>query len=296
MKVLLAADGSIEADLAEAILKRLPLPNLEIVVGMVVANPTLAFMPPGLPYDFDDGGIARLQHEVAERTVEHICHRLEAAGHSARSVVLTGDVAGQLLELIETSGFDLVACGSRIESNIRAAFLGSVSRKLALYARSSVLVAHHYHQKPADGSIERLTTKPKLDALIAVDGSPGSEIAVESLVNTIAPWLRKLYVMTVAERGARQTATDDSRRSEEIASEVAIRVAGCADEIIPITATGRPSTAIIKAANDMDLDLVLVGANQHGVIERLMVGSCAYETVTGAPCSVLVARKPLDLL
>lgn len=304
MRILLATDGSIEADMAEVVLTRLPFHDPEVVVAMVVPNPGIVMMPPGLPCDIDDGGISRLQRDVAERTVEHICNRLVSSGYKASPLVATGDVAGQLLELVQAGGIDLVAAGSRIEGNFRAFFLGSVSRKLALYSQSSVLVAHHYRQKASEGSVERLLSRPQLDVLLAVDGSPGGDLAVEALAALKSARFRTLYVLTVAPHGSKvrtkggpetKFALEGDEVAHSVAEEAARKLAACAERVVPIIAPGRPSAAIIRAAADHDVDIIMMGASHHGALERLIVGSCAYETVTNAPCSVLILRSPLAM-
>ena len=302
MRILLATDGSVEADLAEAALSKFPLRDAEIVVAMVISNPGLVVMPPGLPCDLDDGGLTKLQKDVAERTVEHICARLSASGFRATPLVVQGDVAGQLLELTRSKEFDLVASGSRIEGSLKAFFLGSVSRKLALYSDCSVLVAHHYKQKLAEGSVERLHAKAKLDVLVAVDGSTGGEFAVDTLASAGQPRFGRMFVLTVEPHGSQKrtharanTFLIHDEVAHAVAQKAAKRLAHCADEVHAITAMGRPSTAIVQVAADHDVDLVMIGANRHGAIERLMVGRCAYETVTSAPCSVMILRGSLNL-
>lgn len=52
---------------------------------------------------------------------------------------------------------------------------------------------------------------------------------------------------------------------------------------------GRPSTEIHKAAEERDVDLVIVGSHgRHGI--QLLLGSTATAVLHGSPCDVLAVR------
>jgi nucleotide-binding universal stress UspA family protein len=56
---------------------------------------------------------------------------------------------------------------------------------------------------------------------------------------------------------------------------------------------GATSEEIIALANDLDAELIVVGANEHGFLKRVLLGSTTDPLMAHAPCSVLVARAPL---
>ncbi|HET9011757.1 MAG TPA: universal stress protein, partial [Gemmatimonadaceae bacterium] len=59
------------------------------------------------------------------------------------------------------------------------------------------------------------------------------------------------------------------------------------------TATeGDAATVVLDAARTLRADLVVAGAQGHGVVERLLVGSVSTALLRGAACSVLVAPEP----
>lgn len=59
-----------------------------------------------------------------------------------------------------------------------------------------------------------------------------------------------------------------------------------ASELEPV---GQPAEAIVDAAQQRTVDLVIVGSRHHGVIRRLF-GSVTAEVVAEVPCDVLVVR------
>ncbi len=65
---------------------------------------------------------------------------LQQAGLAAKSELLRGDAATEILEFAKKYHIDLIVAGSRGLSPVRGWLLGSVSRKLVHYAECSVLV------------------------------------------------------------------------------------------------------------------------------------------------------------
>jgi nucleotide-binding universal stress UspA family protein len=53
---------------------------------------------------------------------------------------------------------------------------------------------------------------------------------------------------------------------------------------------GQPAEAIVDAARQKAVDLVVVGARHHSLIGRLLPPSVSGEVVRAAPCDVLVVR------
>jgi nucleotide-binding universal stress UspA family protein len=55
---------------------------------------------------------------------------------------------------------------------------------------------------------------------------------------------------------------------------------------------GRPASRIVLEAERLGADLVVVGAQGYGLVERFLLGSVSSEVVDRGPCPVLVARTP----
>lgn len=301
MRVILATDGSIEADVAEAVCSKLPLPpGSRWIVAMVThqSQPVGAgFMPEAMgAVDTWMGENMRIQRMVSERTVQRVVERLTEAGHEAEGARLEGDPAEEIERLAEERDAHLVVVGSGLDSNFAAFLLGSVSRRLVLHSPRSVLVGKHYDHVEADGTHDRLRRTSQLSAILAVDGSPGAEQAVKSLEGVRRKVFSTLYTLTVeatpswpgglVPEGAESGAL-------KVAEEAAARLKECAEHVVPLSSSGRPSIVLVGEARKRNLDLILVGATRHSTLDRILAGSCAYETATSAPCSVLVVRDAL---
>ncbi|HVL39377.1 MAG TPA: universal stress protein [Fimbriimonadaceae bacterium] len=307
VRVVLATDGSIESDIGGMVLQRLPLRHDAAYWAAMVTDlhaPVLAGL--GASTQSVAGRSAsdnwRVEKQIARQTVERVAQRLSPA---AQPVVLQGEVAEQLLKLVKSEEADLVVSGSGAHSRFASLFLGSVSRKLVLYSEASVLIGRKYSKEQGQGSYCRLQAKDKLDLLVAVDGSDGSELAIESLSKLSRPAFGRIFVLAVEPLTYAAPGLDpslllpsfqcDLERVYAIADAAAKRIQRCGEHVEAITAFGRPSTEIATIAQKNDVDLIVMGANRHGALERFLLGSCASETVTGAPCSVLVLRNVLPL-
>lgn len=53
---------------------------------------------------------------------------------------------------------------------------------------------------------------------------------------------------------------------------------------------GNPAQEILKAAEEGEFDLIIIGAKGHSLLRNLMIGSVCDTVVHNAPCPVLVVR------
>lgn len=304
MKIMLATDGSEYATLAEALMSRLPMPpDAEVeVVSVSAMLPILGvgvppFAEPSVPAQAP--GLWEELHKHAERAASDAAGRLAARGIKSTEVVLDGDVAGELLEHAEKTKADLIFLGGRGENWLAQLLLGSVARKLVSHATCSTMVAHSYRDKSPEESMKILAEKKSLTALIAVDGSDGSQAAVEGFkkfassfdrvlclsVNQL-PVLPPAIIPMVTSLEVGRTMDE----SAEIAGRAVGQLEGVVDKVEPMHVQGNAGHEIVKAAEEMGADLIVLGATQHGLIERFLIGSVAYDVTAHAPCSVFVVR------
>lgn len=130
--------------------------------------------------------------------------------------------------------------------------------------------------------------------LVATDGSPHAERALDEAIEIARRFDAELYVLSVVDdRLARSAATKESYR--ELADR-AVRVAErrAAERSIGVTTaveSGVPASEIIDYASENGIDLVVVGHKGRTGLDRFVVGSVAERVVRGAKSSVLVVRS-----
>jgi nucleotide-binding universal stress UspA family protein len=61
---------------------------------------------------------------------------------------------------------------------------------------------------------------------------------------------------------------------------------------LDVVAQQSATTAIVKHATDLSVDLIVMGTQGHSALSAFFIGSVAENVVRHAPCSVLVARSP----
>ncbi|RIJ99069.1 MAG: hypothetical protein DCC46_09365 [Armatimonadetes bacterium] len=304
MNVVLATDGSGHSRLAEAVLAKVLDPSKTKVTAVSVSAPIVVGMGTiaggGVAAV---GGLTELYDAVkvaAERFAEEATERLRGKGFDAEAVVLEGDAADTLIEFVERNDAHLVVIGSRGLGGIASFLLGSVARKLVSRCPSTVLIARAFEGMSPEESIEALNAKAELDAVVAIDGSDGSKVAMRWIQQRVSMPLAALHVVCAEPLGVIPAGIDpsafaqvyefDREKARELVAEAAEELAGRAPSIDTYAEIARPSTLIVRVAAETKSDLIAVGASRHGTLERILVGSVSYEVATSAPCSVVVVR------
>lgn len=136
-----------------------------------------------------------------------------------------------------------------------------------------------------------------LRLLLATDGDQAADAAVE-LLSAVATRPGRVHVVSVVPTGTpmlrhlqgRLAPLEERRRHAATAAQTAadeLRRAGFDTD--PSTPEGRPSTAIARFVDESDVDVVVVGAANHGRTARLF-GSVSEAIVSRAAGAVLVVR------
>jgi nucleotide-binding universal stress UspA family protein len=152
-RALLVTDGSPYSQRAITYLGTLPLPD-HIDVRVVTVIPPI-YLPESTIQNLTIGmeivtPVARTQEEfdaleAKERAAgESLLRQSEEILHSfgieAKSKLLQGDAATEIIEYVKNHKIDLIVAGSRGLSQMKSWLLGSVSRKLVHYSNCSTLV------------------------------------------------------------------------------------------------------------------------------------------------------------
>ena len=147
--------------------------------------------------------------------------------------------------------------------------------------------------------------------LIATDGSEQSLKAARYLRSLLDPAsLEKISVLAVVrplaavpfasdfgeeEQAARQVDTDPGGYSFHRAAQAAVeRVAAelreFTDNVDTVVRGGEPADQIIRVADEIEADLIVIGGRGKGAVEAILLGRVAYRVLHNAPCPVLVTR------
>jgi nucleotide-binding universal stress UspA family protein len=142
-----------------------------------------------------------------------------------------------------------------------------------------------------------------MKVLIAIDGSPEASLAIDTAAGLCWPAGSRIDVLTVLPTDADLIGgpwssfvpTDDARTRirDEARSALSEATALLRRDVLTVVATigeGRAATVIVDRAQQMGVDLIVLGARGRSALDRVLLGSVSSEVVDRAHCPVLVAR------
>ncbi|MGA3192844.1 MAG: universal stress protein [Candidatus Bathyarchaeia archaeon] len=181
------------------------------------------------------------------------------------------DPAESIIREAEKGNYDLVVIGSSGEEE-KKPHLGSVAKKTALYAKTSVLIAREKTQ------ISKI--------MVPVDGSEHSKKVVHYstiLAKKLGVEVALLYV---------QEPDLPPRIMKEIGTRILSEAAGQFEAIKPDQklVSGDLAKTIIQTAKKGDYDLTLMGHKGHGVVAQFLLGSVSDHVIQYIDRSVLLIR------
>ena len=226
---------------------------------------------------------------VRERAQEELASRVAslnlASPKETRVLVTEGSPYAAISRRADEIGADLIVVGDKRRTDLRMQHLGEVAEKVVRHAHRSVLVARH---GPGSGKVLAATdlSDPSLPAITSAAEEARRRGARLIVVHNVDPELN-------AFGPALQFFPDDliadlGRRAQDRLQEVLRRLGVTAEAVIT---RGPASASILRLAEDLPADLVVVGNSGGAGLANALVGSVAERVVRWAPCSVLVVRR-----
>lgn len=80
------------------------------------------------------------------------------------------------------------------------------------------------------------------------------------------------------------------REAQAAAERVAAELQGKAPRVDTVVRSGSPADEIIRAADEVEADLIVIGGRGKGAVGAILMGSVAHRVLHHALCPVLVAR------
>ena len=285
-KVLLATDGSKEADLAGRSAAELAdETGSEVHVVHVLA----------LPIDTQDP--SSFQPEVRRQLEKHTRERLEEVvgaikaqgGEVAGSHLRVGRPDAEIIDQAEQIGAGLIVMGGRGRGGIRRALMGSVSDSVVRHAHCPVMVVR--------GGASEFPNK----ILLAADGSEEARLAATTAADVAERTGSELHVLHVGEvrpvyhpawhgyvARYEELQEEAQRLLEEQVEQVKAAGAKVAETHLGM---GRPDEEIVVLGQEIGAGLIVMGNRGLGGIRRALMGSVSDSVVRHAHCPVLVVRQ-----
>lgn len=234
------------------------------------------------------------QERQARTLLEERAARAQAAGVPSDIRLPMGAPSASILDAIEEDQAGLVVLGTRGQTGLTRAFLGSVAAHVIRDAPCPVLTI-----PPAGAATDR----PLRRLLVPTDFSSDADGAVDAALRLAGPIAEEMKIvllhvwrlpvifspwatlpMESLERGA---AEDARRRLEEAAQSLTSR----GFEVEIRQRQGEPADVIDREATELDVDLVAMGTHGRSGLSRVFLGSVAERTLPTAPCPVLTVHN-----
>ncbi len=306
MKVLLATDGSMHAELAEAIGSKIPqYRSAEWTVATVVSpmgGMLIGVEPIGAPVFTED--LQRLFEASLTRgksILSETVHRLNSNGLRAKSELLEGDPVSELCAFVEEGLFDVVLVGHRGTGGLTGLLLGSVAKAMVSKCTCTVLIARSTPDASDDMIREAIAKLDKFSVGIGFDGSKGAQVALETVIRQGKSAFSEIFAICAHPIAVVPAGIDASDLSELIGDgeEAAIecvrqaeeQLKGVAEVVSGGTGLGSASEVLCEFARTKALDVLVLGANRHGLWERLLLGSTSMDIVKHSTSSVWIIRQ-----
>lgn len=229
----------------------------------------------------------------AQVLVDRAVRTLKDAGVDATGQVYGqfDTVARELLDVARSTDCRLIAMGTRGRGRVLGSLLGSVAHRVIHLSEIPVLVAPPGSSPTGCARI-----------LLAVDGSPPSERAVEAAAEVALRTGARLVVLHLLgaegrswQRYASGTVTTEVDRPETAGELVDALAANLGVRGVDASATVEAATDnvagdILEAAGARGCDLLVVGSRGRGAAPAAVLGSTTYQLLHAATIPVLVVR------
>jgi nucleotide-binding universal stress UspA family protein len=134
--------------------------------------------------------------------------------------------------------------------------------------------------------------------LVAIDGSPSSEKALETAVDLASHYQAELVALSVAELPevvAMVDEVDEMRQSAENhfrqIGEAAVEFARSRGVLLrSVVLRGHAADAILRYAENEEFHLIVMGRQGHSRIARFFLGSTTDRVSEHAPCTVMIVK------
>ena len=306
-KILLATDGSEEADLAlqtasglaKSTGAELHLVYVEAASYVFPATDWESLGGEGLPNRLDEAA-----KEAAKTKVdEQVQKASEAGGEIASAHARVGFPDAEIVDLAEELEAGLIVMGSRGLGGVRRALMGSVTMGVVHHAHCSVLVVR------GSGRREGGDYAPGR-VLLAYDGSKEASAAARvasEISNATGSELHLLHVMSepyppsfdyvsyeeaeVWEAWEANLERDEEQARSFVEGQArSLEREGAKVDKVHLS-FGKPGHEIVRLAEGLDAGLIVVGSRGRGGLKRALMGSVSDSVARHAHCPVLVTRQ-----
>ena len=303
MKILLATDGSDNANAAVDFLLQFPFPEHCSITLLSVVDARLFVDVGAFELSDDQYQVMHDTNEAvrreAQQSLTSVAERVSRDGWTVETMVRSGYVAEEILTTAEELQVDLVVVGSHGTSGYRRFMLGSVATRLLDYAPCSVLIV----KQAMEGSLSaREEARDEgWRVLLAYDDSGPARKAVSVCASLPFAGRDEITVLTVITlihafrqdiRQQMNTIWQQKTAAARASLEDAVTtLQGTLPNVSSRVREGDNSAhEVIEEATESNSNLIMLGSKGKKAIKRFLLGSMTSHVARHAHCSVWVVR------
>ena len=209
----------------------------------------------------------------ARENLESIKNQATKEGVDCETIVSLSEEPYQaIVDHASLNKVDMIIMGTHSRKGIKRLMMGSVTAKVIGHAPCNILVL------PLNAKFECK------NILIATDGSQYSEAAVSEAIGIAKRCEISLFVISVASSDEERISAQDAvKKVVETAEKDGIRTES-------IITKGKPYEAIIEAAKQNKVDLIVMGSHGKTGLKRLLMGSETEQVIGHSDSAVLVVK------
>ena len=259
----------------------------------------IPFLPLAMPVGVFE--VTPQQRRQVDEAMSALVEPFREEGAPIVTKVLEGDPWRAILAEATAVRADLLVIGTHGRSGFEKLLLGSVTEKVLRRAPCPVLTVGHVPAHSRKGPLFRrilcaadLTqaSQQTLDMALALATENDAQITLLHVMETLSG-NNAAALMT----GAREAIPPQLLASAraDLRKAVSDRVRAFCD-VTERVETGAPWTEILRVAEQMDAELIVMGAHATGAVGRMLFGATTNHVVRRAHCPVLIVHESLKPL
>ena len=293
MKALIAIDTAGISDVAVRLFARMEFPQADATL-LNVADMVMPYTSFGMPPSVEPTNqFVEGLRQAGQTAVGEAANLASSFGLSTKQEVVSGASVLTVLDRATQLNADLIALASTRKGALMTMFTGSMSRSILTTSRIPVLVAK-----------EGVKESGPISAVLATDHSPYAERAVDQFLKFAPRGVSDIHVVTAYDVSDKEAAmlqanlpSLDSHldqwiegklreKSETLVGKLSQHGYQATYSLIQ----GNPNKVLSEEMKRTGAELMIMGAQGHGFLDRLFVGSVSFNQVVGEPYSVFVLR------
>lgn len=216
---------------------------------------------------------------------------------SVNTEIVVGPPAMMIETVARDEKFDLTVVTPGRHSQVEMFFLGSVSSSVVKHGPETVLLS-----RPSTNGHEGKARH----VIMGIDGSPQSHHAIKracelfalqdnavkvTLVHIVSvadalKMVSPVEYISMVENNLLMEGETFLADGKRLLSEAGVEQVSC------VLKEGDPASEIIKLANSLPADLIVIGAQGRTAVQHFLLGSVSHRIAMHAPCSTAVVKTP----